>query len=786
MVDFKYADLFLQDSNNKQLNIAFDSGTITNTELHSENFELTESLCSEEQLRFGTCEAGSIKFKISNIVTPLKDKWLTVTETLGGNSDVPFSYGKYKVSSDKPTADRRYRDIIAYDAMYDIIHAEVAEWYNTILPEPDSTVTLKVFRNSFLAHFGIEQEEVDLVNDSMTVEKTIEPSSLSGKVVITAICEINGCFGHMGRDGRFHYIFLQEMGEGLYPSDTLYPRDDLYPVDPRNAKLVSRSHYISAKYEDFTTAKINKLQIRQEEDDIGCIHGTGDNCYVVQDNFLIYGKSAEELEAIAANLYSVICNVWYRPASVEAKGNPCIEVGDGIRLGTKYEAVFTYVLQRTLKGIQALRDTYDAEGEQYQREDVNSVRESIIQLKGKTNRLTRTVEETRMEIADIEKGLSSRITQNAESITAEVERAKGEEGKLGSLISQTAEQVKMEVSRTYSTKTDSEIKYDELSGKISVNADNITAEVKRAQAQEVELAAAVSINAENITLRVSKGNVSSEISQESGKISIKSNRFSLESTNCTITEDGTISAKNVDLTGKITADSGKIGGFMIGSSSIFSGSRTSFSSSSSGIYIGTDGVSIGASSNQQFKVTAEGEVSILGASGNITLGSTSTGRMILDKDGISFGTSALTTVITKDKVKVYDNYIDSNGLHCGGSSSLYTDISGAEVNVYYDYNSFIKIGYKDITLGSGDTHKIIHGTSDLMSLMGNAVMLYPTYTYVAGTSGYLGFFGASTSSPSSKKQTVLTIGSTSGATTVTNAEKINELINALKAYNLIG
>ena len=203
MVDLKYAGLFLADSGDRQLKIDFDTGTITNTDLHFENFELSENLCSSEHLRFGACESSSIKFRISNMTTALKDKWLAVTETLDGNTDVSFPFGVYKVFSDKPTADRRYRDITAYDAMYDILHAEVSGWYNTILPTAGSTVTLKAFRDSFLAYFGIEQENVILVNDSMTVTKTIEPTSLSGKTVITAICEINGCFGHIGRDGKF-------------------------------------------------------------------------------------------------------------------------------------------------------------------------------------------------------------------------------------------------------------------------------------------------------------------------------------------------------------------------------------------------------------------------------------------------------------------------------------------------------------------------------------------------------------------------------------------------------
>lgn len=424
MVDYKQSSLFEDDSVDKQIVITTDDGfaKITNTELHKEKFEISESICSESELRFGCCEASSIKFTISNVLIPLKNKWLTLKMTLDGKADNPFEFGRYKVFSDKPSSDRTKRDIVAYDAMYDIINADVSAWYNTILPNADSQVTLKEFRDRFFAHFGIVQEKATLVNDSMIVTKTIEPSQLSGKTVATAICEINGCFGHIGRNGKFQYVYLKEMVEGLYPSDALYPSNDLFLADPMNAEPISKSYYTAATYEDFVTAKINQLQIRQEEDDIGVIYGTGDNCYIVQDNFLTYGKSAEELQTIAENLYSVICKVWYRPAHVEAKGNPCLEVGDGVRIHTKYEIVYTYILQRTMKGIQALKDTYDSEGEERQNADVNSVRDSIIQLKGKTNKITRNLEETRFEVFDKETGLYSKIQQNANNISLKVNK----------------------------------------------------------------------------------------------------------------------------------------------------------------------------------------------------------------------------------------------------------------------------------------------------------------------------------------------------------------------------
>ena len=494
MVEYKYSDLFWKDSIDKQVKIAYDGGIITNEDLYSEEFELGESLCSESELRFGCCEADVLKFKVANIFQPLKDKYLTVTETINGNTDAPFEFGRYKVYSDKPTADRRYREITAYDAMYDIINAEVSDWYNVLLPDKTSAVTMKQFRTSFISHFGLEQEEIDLVNDSMVVEKTIEPSELSGKDVITAICEINGCFGHIGRNGKFKYVFLPKYIQGLWPANDLYPADNLYPRNP-NTERIGSFLYINCEYEDYVTQNITKIQIRQKVNDIGAIVGTGNNCYIVEDNFLVYGKSAEDLEDIAGNMFSIISDVSYRPFSAECKGNPCLEVGDAVRLATRYEIVESYVLKRTLKGIQALRDNYEAAGEEYRSTQVNSVHKSIIQLKGKTNVLTRTIEETNSKISDVANGLSSEIKQtatdiraevknmtdglsssiyqNAESIATEVKRANEAEGNLSTKITQTVESITSEVSKNYETKENATNTKTELESSIKQTADGI-------------------------------------------------------------------------------------------------------------------------------------------------------------------------------------------------------------------------------------------------------------------------------------------------------------------------
>lgn len=520
MINYQYAELFKKDSIDKQLTIETDDKTtkITNVELHQEQFELTESICSESELTIGSCEAAVLKFTVSNIFLPMKDKMITVKTVIDNNTANPFQIGRYKVYSDTPTADRTKRDIVAYDSLYDVINADVAEWYNTLLPDKDSVTTMKAFRDSFFGYFGIEQADAQLVNDDMKVEKTVEPEELSGATVLNCICEINGCFGHIGRDSKFHYIYLEQEIQGLYPRNNLYPADDLYPREPKSTRI-SKSLYISAQYEDFLVKTIDKLQIRKEEDDIGVIVGSGTNAYVIQDNFLVYGKGSEELTGIANNIYGKIRGIIYRPFSADCKGNPCIEVGDAVRLPTRYEIIESYVLKRTLKGIQALRDNYEATGEEYRSTQVNSVHKSIIQLKAKTNVLTRTIEETNSKIADVASGLSSEIKQTAtdiraevkntadglsssieqtaESITSEVKRAKQSEEELSSKITQTAESITSEVGKKYETKENATNTKTELQTSIRQTADGFTAELSKQVTETKQYAESAAETAES-------------------------------------------------------------------------------------------------------------------------------------------------------------------------------------------------------------------------------------------------------------------------------------------------
>lgn len=496
------------------------------------DMSLEESLCSDENIEWGSCEASQIKLTIIGLNgAGIKGSEMTLYQTLDGafpatdlypGDDVfPAGYvmpfGKYVVQSAKKQANTDFWDVTALDYMSKF-DADVVEWYNSLA----FPLSLRDFRASLCKYLGVTEKVPDyLPNDDMLVEKTIDAGELTGKDVLIGCEQVNGVFGHFDREGVLQHIAL-EPNYGLFPAADLYPSDDLYPVSPGEMndqvydERLEAYLMISSYFEDYTVQSIDKIQIRQESEDIGAIYGTGSNCYTIEGNFLLYGKGADDLAAVAANVYGMISGRMYIPFNCELKGLPYIGVGNAVYFAYGSESIVSYVMNRTLKGTYALKDSYSAEGEEI-RSVQNNVNKDIILLKGKAAYLKKNVDEVSANLVDLEKRTESKLTITADKIEAEVKRASEAEGNLSSLISQTAE---------------------------------------------------------SITMTVKKGEVSAQLSIESGGIDIKGNRFSWTATNSSLTADGTLTVNQglfkasidigngqftVDSSGKVVAKSIEVG-----------------------------------------------------------------------------------------------------------------------------------------------------------------------------------------------------------------------------------
>jgi hypothetical protein len=470
---------------------------IDNSQIISESMTITESVCSSQNLAFGECCASMFEITVADVLMDLTGKEFMATVEIGGYE---MAFGVYKVDSFvREQADRRRKKITAYDRMlyFDI---DVADWYQSLT----FPLTLKQFRDLLCAHVGITQVITKLPLDDMQITKTIEPEQLDGRKVLMAICELNGCFGNFDKTGRLTYKFLEN--SGLFPSETLFPDEELFPSEMTNAETLSYYKQSETHYEDYVVSPIDKVQIRQEEGDVGASYGPGNNCYVIQGNYLVYGKSSQELLSIAATVYDKISGRIYRPCHIVGPALPWLEVGDGIICYTTDDVIETYCLERTLKGIQGMMDTYEAQGS-LEQEQSFGLGVQIIQLEGKTAVIKKSVEEVSVRVTDLKEYTEAQFVITADQILQEVTRA---------TIAEAA---------------------------IKMRADEIDATVKNFK-EDTE--AQFRITAGQILNKVSLGEVSSQLSIEPYDIILKTNRLSWESNYSSMTKDGVLTCRNIN------------------------------------------------------------------------------------------------------------------------------------------------------------------------------------------------------------------------------------------------
>lgn len=455
---------------------------IDNKKIASESLSITEALSASSDLEFGSCESSVLEITVADIIEDLTGREFSLEVEIGENK---IGMGYYTVDSFVRQSDRRKRKITAYDRMRKF-NIDVSDWYNSLT----FPMTIKAFRNSLCEYAGITQTQTDLILDSLLITKTIEPTELSGIDVLKSICQINGCFGHINRFGELKYVMLPQMG--LYPSETLYPEEDLYPSETGSdgySVEVITTYRSPMVYEDYLVDAITGLTIREQEGDVGASIGYDDNPYVIEGNFLLYGKSSVELLNIANAILPVISGRTYRPAKVQCNALPWVEVGDALRIPTRDDMVETFCMNRTMSGCQAMKDEFQSTGSQ-KREEVFGIGKQIIQLEGKTAVIIKNVDEVSAKVTDL---------------------------------------------KNY---TESQFK---------ITADAITAEVTRATAEEEKLSASIKVNAEQIALKVSKGEVSSQISVEHDKVEISGNRLIVNSTNFKLDGNG-----NATFSGNVT------------------------------------------------------------------------------------------------------------------------------------------------------------------------------------------------------------------------------------------
>lgn len=212
-------------------------------------------------------------------------------------------------------------------------------------------------------------------NPKPTVDDIVQVNSdITVRDILRSICEMCGCFFRLDRSGNPTFIYASE--HGLYPSNTLFPADDLYPQKSGEMTMPT-TYYISAEFAEYQVSNYGGVQVV-----VNTSGNTGgvcrweywddednDNAYVIDDNIFLCAEGLNsdptqttDVLTILENMYGCLDNLQYTPFSAETIGTPFLESGDRFTLITHNDGFESFIFERKLKGIQALKDYFEARG----------------------------------------------------------------------------------------------------------------------------------------------------------------------------------------------------------------------------------------------------------------------------------------------------------------------------------------------------------------------------------------------------------------------------------------
>lgn len=498
--------LYIEDSTPIELEVRFKDNafpTIEGSDVLSEQMTLHESICEEEQLKFGGCNASSFELTVFNLNSGIKGYEIEPV-LITNKTEIPL--GVFYVETIEKYAGKDYKKLTAYDKMryFDV---DVKDWYDSLT----FPISVKNFRDSLCNYVGVEQNDVTLIADNVMLTKELDSSNgINGLSLMKQICEISGVFGRMDRYGKFDYLSLES--SMLLPADDLYPANDLYPSAGSGSSENSFNIPTSLMYEhplveDFFTSNIDGVIIVDSEG-AQVLTEYNQNPYYVQDNFVIMGQTHETITALANALLSKISSISYRPInSSKIKGQPYVECGDFISGEVNGYGFEAYVFQRDLTGIKALRDAYICKGKEMLENDMNGVTAQL-------QRLNKTTERVKTSVQVTEKGLES-----------EVKRATDAENELSTRIEQTEQQIVLRV--------------DSATGKI----------VQVSLVGDTGSGTEFKVDADNINLSAS--DVINLLS--GGTINLTGKNIAITSDNFSVTKEGKMTCNDANIEGDINA-----------------------------------------------------------------------------------------------------------------------------------------------------------------------------------------------------------------------------------------
>lgn len=379
-----------------------------------------------------------------------------ITDYLPNGTSETYTYVDLGIFyADKPEKTRT--NIISVDG-YDGMRKLEVSTENMPITFP---ITLYGLLDTVCGYVGVEHKIESFINQNVTLTSASDVfQSTTAREIIAYIAESACANAKFDYDGKLTFSWWSD-----------------------SSLIINESDYSQFVPYEYNVKTVDRLQIRQSDNDIGILTGDGTNGYVIQENpFLAFSGDAEG-QAIANPIYERLASFpEYTPGNAEWFGDWSYRPGDVITIsydGVNYRyPIFGY----TLKWSGSAKISLESTGNEY-RDVLDAKSRESWAVGRKMLEINKSIDGVKIiasEAKETSESAVSKVTEmslTVDGIKTSVENVKTDQGTLRTEFGQTAEKIEAKVSK----------------GEV-IAAINLTAESAKIQAPKISLEGIVTAN----------------------------------------------------------------------------------------------------------------------------------------------------------------------------------------------------------------------------------------------------------------------------------------------------
>lgn len=370
---------------------------LTNAELYG-GVKYSLDIFDGEQIELGATPSACIKFRCDrkiNIDTELR------------YYDGSTLIGYFTVTDCKRDTATELYDITAYDGMIKF-NADVSEWSRNL--NLSTTNTLKKLFGSLANYIGYRLENLNWVfngtnSDFAITSKTWSDDNLTGRIMLKYIAQMAGGYAIMSnRTTQSNVIAINS-------------------ISSFTTETITNNAWKKRTIAEYTCPVIDKVWVGAEDGDVGYTSGTGSNALKITANPLFYGDNTQAIQTAVDNIYTAVHAISaYSPVEIELF-EPVFDVNIWQRLfklnSTKNNVTTTSIITNIYWDNSGVK--YTSKGLANRDAVRNYVDNKTYETNAKYNKLTRDINETKSEIANLDGDVST-LTQTVNGLTVTVSK----------------------------------------------------------------------------------------------------------------------------------------------------------------------------------------------------------------------------------------------------------------------------------------------------------------------------------------------------------------------------